>query len=69
MQQGKLSGEAIERLQTALELEPRHRLARFVLASVHLWSPGFLGREPLAARELDVLLPDCSRRDGCRRAA
>jgi hypothetical protein len=55
-QQGELSAEAIELLQNALELKPTHWTARFVLANIYLRSPAFLGRGPLAAKELDELL-------------
>ncbi len=54
--QGELSGQAIELLQNALAVDVRHFTARFVLASIYLQSPSFLGRMPLAAKELDVLL-------------
>ncbi|GLC26814.1 hypothetical protein [Roseisolibacter agri] len=54
--QGELSAQAIELLETALELDTNHWVARFVLASIHFRSPAFLGRAPRAARELDVLL-------------
>jgi hypothetical protein len=54
--QGDLSGRAIELLQNALDVDPRHFTARFVLANIYLQSPSFLGRAPLAAKEFDTLL-------------
>ena len=54
--QGELSAEAIGLLQDALDIEPRNWIARFVLASIYLRSPAFLGRAPMAAKEFDELL-------------
>ncbi|MFL5580406.1 MAG: hypothetical protein ACJ8AO_08530 [Gemmatimonadaceae bacterium] len=56
LQQGELSSQAIDLLERAIEIEPRHWVARFVLASIMFRSPSFLGRAPRAARELDTLL-------------
>ena len=56
MQQGELSGEALELLDAALEIQPDHWLARFVLASISDRSPAFLGRGKRAAKEYDTLL-------------
>jgi tetratricopeptide (TPR) repeat protein len=54
--QGELSTQAIELLETALAIQPRHWVARFVLASINYRSPSFLGRAPRAAADLDELL-------------
>ncbi len=54
--QGELSSQAIELLANALALDPTHWTARYVLASIHLRSPEFLGRAPRAAAEFDTLL-------------
>jgi tetratricopeptide (TPR) repeat protein len=54
--QGELSTQAIELLETALAIQPRHWTARFVLASINYRSPAFLGRAPRAAAEFDELL-------------
>ena len=54
--QGELSAQAIELLEQALELQPTHWAARFILASILYRSPAFLGRGPRAAKELDALL-------------
>lgn len=54
--QGELSSGAMDLLQQALELNPEHWTARFVLASIAYSSPAFLGRASLAERELDLLL-------------
>ena len=54
--QGELSAQAIELLEQALEIQPTHWTARFVLASIMFRSPAFLGRAPRAAKELDALL-------------
>jgi hypothetical protein len=56
MRQGELSAQAIELLSTALEVEPKHWLARYVLAMNYYRAPSFLGRGPLAAKHLDELL-------------
>lgn len=56
MEQGELSGQAIELLDRALAIDPSHWTARFVLASIHFRSPSFTGRGERAARELDLLL-------------
>ncbi len=55
-EQGELSARAIELLEQAVETEPTHWTARFVLASIMFRSPSFLGRATRAARELDILL-------------
>ncbi len=54
--QGELSAHAIELLENALEMEPKHWTARFILASINLRSPSFLGRAPRAAKDFDELL-------------
>jgi hypothetical protein len=54
--QGELSTRAIELLEQALEVDPLHWSARFVLANILLRSPSFLGRAPRAAEQLDILL-------------
>ncbi|MDB4889567.1 MAG: outer rane receptor protein [Gemmatimonadetes bacterium] len=54
--QGELSTHAIELLENALAIDPTHWTARFVLASINLRSPSFLGRAPRAAKEFDDLL-------------
>lgn len=54
--QGELSEQAIELLDKALEIEPTHWTARFMLASILYRSPSFAGRGPRAARELDALI-------------
>jgi tetratricopeptide (TPR) repeat protein len=56
LKQGELSAEAMELLDRALEIQPDHWLARFVLASIAFRSPAFLGRGKRAAKELDELL-------------
>ncbi|MEO5816307.1 MAG: TonB-dependent receptor plug domain-containing protein [Gemmatimonadaceae bacterium] len=56
MTQGELSTHAIELLESALEIDSKHWTARFVLASINLRSPSFLGRAPRAVKELDELL-------------
>jgi hypothetical protein len=56
--QGQLAGEGVELLQRALEIEPRHWLARFTLGAVYFRMPSFLGRAGDAARELDRLIAD-----------
>lgn len=56
LQQGELSTEAMELLDQALEIEPDHWLARYVLASIAYRSPSFLGRGKRAAKEFDELL-------------
>lgn len=55
-EKGALSGEAIDLLQRALDVEPGHWTARFVLASTYLRLPAFMGRGPDAIRQLDALL-------------
>ncbi|MEO6529261.1 MAG: porin family protein [Gemmatimonadaceae bacterium] len=54
--QGQLSAQAIELLEQALEIQPTHWTARFVLANIMFRSPPFLGRAPRAAKEFDALL-------------
>lgn len=54
--QGELSTRAIELLESALRLDPKHWTARYVLASIYFRSPSFLGRAPLAAAQFDELL-------------
>ncbi len=54
--QGELSAHAIELLENALEMDPKHWTARFILASINLRSPSFLGRALRAAKEFDELL-------------
>ena len=56
MERGELSSEAMDLLDRALEIQPDHWLARYVLASIAFRSPAFLGRGKRAAKELDVLL-------------
>ncbi len=56
MQKGELSAEALELLDQAIELQPDHWLARFVLANISDQSPPFLGRRKRAAQEYDILL-------------
>ncbi|MDQ3950316.1 MAG: hypothetical protein M3282_08205, partial [Gemmatimonadota bacterium] len=56
IQQGELSSEAMELLERALEVQPDHWLARYVLASIAYRSPSFLGRGKRAAKEFDELL-------------
>lgn len=56
IEQGELSAQGIELLEQALALDPTHWTARFVLASINLRSPAFLGRAPRAAAEFDRLL-------------
>src|SRR5918998_4768805 len=51
LRQGELSSEAIELLDRALEVDPQHWLARYVLASIAYRSPAFLGRGKRAAKE------------------
>ncbi|HSJ63303.1 MAG TPA: hypothetical protein VK922_05265, partial [Gemmatimonadaceae bacterium] len=53
---GELSAESIALLQRALEVEPAHWTARYVLALNYYRAPAFLGRSPLAAHELDRLI-------------
>jgi tetratricopeptide (TPR) repeat protein len=53
---GELSAESIELLQRALEVEPAHWTARYVLALNYYRAPAFLGRSQHAARELDRLI-------------
>jgi hypothetical protein len=62
MRQGELSSEALDLLDQALEIQPDHWLARYVLASISYRSPPFLGRGKRAATEFDELL----RRQGDR---
>jgi vitamin B12 transporter len=54
--QGELSAAALELLDQAIDLQPDHWLARFVLASISYRSPSFLGRGKRAAREFQELL-------------
>ena len=56
MTQGELSTHAIELLESALEIDPKHWIARYTLASINFRSPAFLGRAPRAAKEFDELL-------------
>lgn len=56
MLQGELSTEAMDRLDRALELDPDHWLARYLVAVIAWRSPSFLGRGARAAREFDELL-------------
>ncbi|MEP7000127.1 MAG: hypothetical protein ABI969_06595 [bacterium] len=56
MTQGELSAHAMELLESALAIDPQHWTARFILASINLRSPAFLGRAPRAAAEFDTLL-------------
>src|SRR5688500_137030 len=56
LEKGELSAEALELLDQALEMQPDHWLARFVLASISDQSPPFLGRGKRAAKEYDTLL-------------
>ena len=56
LRQGELSSEAMELLDRALEVDPQHWLARYVLASIAYRSPAFLGRGKRAAKEFDELL-------------
>jgi vitamin B12 transporter len=56
LRQGELTGDAMEMLDQALEIQPDHWLARYVLASIAYRSPAFLGRGKRAATELDELL-------------
>ncbi len=56
MAQGELSSEALDLLERALEIQPDHWLARYILASISYASPAFLGRGSRAAKELDFLL-------------
>src|SRR5215208_1870353 len=56
LRQGELSSDAIDLLDRALEMQPDHWLARYVLASIAYRSPAFLGRGKRAAKELDELL-------------
>ena len=61
--QGELSSDAMELLDRALEVQPDHWMARYVLASIAYRSPSFLGRGKRAAKEFDELL----RQQGDRR--
>jgi tetratricopeptide (TPR) repeat protein len=54
--QGELSTEAIDLLESALGIDPKHWTARFVLASINYHSPAFLKRADQAAKHLDILL-------------
>ena len=63
LRQGELSSDAMELLDRALEIQPAHWMARFVLASIAYRSPSFLGRGKRAAKEFDELL----RQQGDRR--
>ena len=56
MRIGELSAESIELLQRALEIEPGHWVARYVLALNYYRAPAFMGRAAAAARELDILI-------------
>jgi vitamin B12 transporter len=56
MQQGELSSEALDLMDKALEIQPDHWLARYVVASISYRSPAFLGRGKRAAKEFDELL-------------
>src|SRR3990170_6332214 len=56
MAQGELSSEALELLDSVLEIDPANWIARFVLASILDRSPAFLGRGKRAAKEYEVLL-------------
>ena len=60
--QGTLSHEAMGVLEDALDLQPDHWIARFVLASIAYRSPAFLGRGDVAAKHFDELI----RRTGSR---
>jgi tetratricopeptide (TPR) repeat protein len=54
--QGELSSDAMDLLDQALQVQPDHWLARFILASIAYRSPSFLGRGPRAEKEFDTLL-------------
>lgn len=56
MEQGELSSDAIDLLDNALAIEPRHWLARYALATILYRSPAFLGRGTRSAKEYDELL-------------
>jgi vitamin B12 transporter len=56
LSQGELSSEALDLLDKALELQPDHWMARFVIAAISYRSPAFLGRGKRAAKEFDELL-------------
>jgi vitamin B12 transporter len=53
---GELSAESIDLLKRALEIEPRHWLARYTLALNYYRAPSFLGRSGDAARQFDHLI-------------
>jgi tetratricopeptide (TPR) repeat protein len=55
-EQGELSAHALELLEHALEIDPTHWTARYLLASICFRSPEFVGRGPRAAREFDTLI-------------
>ena len=66
---GELSAESIELLQRALEVEPNHWLARYMLALNYYRAPAFLGRSKDAARELDRLIAQQGERNDVREYA
>ena len=53
---GDLSAESIELLQRALDIQPNHWAARYMLALNYYRSPPFMNRSADAARELDRLI-------------
>jgi vitamin B12 transporter len=56
IKQGELSRQVVDHLTLALERDPAHWLARYILSMQYYRAPAFLGRAPLAAKELDRLL-------------
>ena len=54
--QGELSAEAMELLERAIELQPNHWLAHFVIGSIAFRSPAFLGRGKRAVQAFEQLL-------------
>jgi vitamin B12 transporter len=56
IKQGELSRQVVDHLTIALERDPAHWLARYILSMQYYRAPAFMGRAPLAAKELDRLL-------------
>ncbi|HEY8469865.1 MAG TPA: hypothetical protein VIL18_09490, partial [Longimicrobiales bacterium] len=63
MRKAVLLDESNALLEQALQIEPRHLLARFVLGMNHYHSPTFLGRTQAAVQALEQVLADHGDRD------
>mgnify|MGYP001172642666 CR=1 FL=1 len=63
MRKAALLEESNALLEQALQIDPRHLLARFMLGMNHYHSPTFLGRTGAAVQALEQLLADHGDRD------